>query len=107
MLFYLFVGIFTSILAHIAISSYDRNKILFYVFFPLLILFPSIIEGCRDWNLGTDMLGYGSNYFYDSLHYNNVGTFCLILTQMNMDIICCAIFVEKLVLSIYICLWLH
>lgn len=75
MLFYLFVGIFTSLLAHIAISNYDRNKILFYVSFPLLILFPSIIEGCRDWNLGSDMLGYGSIYFYDSLHYNNVGTF--------------------------------
>lgn len=75
MLFYLFVGIFTSLLAHIAISNYDRNKILFYVFFPLLILFPSIIEGCRDWNLGSDMLGYGSIYFYNSLHYNNVGTF--------------------------------
>ena len=75
MLFYLFVGIFTSLLAHIAISNYDRNKNLFYVSFPLLILFPSIIEGCRDWNLGSDMLGYGSIFFYNSLHYNNVGTF--------------------------------
>lgn len=75
MLLYLFIGIVTSLLARITISNYDRNKILFYVFFPLLILFPSIIEGCRDWNLGSDMLGYGSIYFYDSLHYNKVGTF--------------------------------
>ena len=98
MLFYLFVGIFTSLLAHIAISNYDRNKILFYVSFPLLILFPSIIEGCRDWNLGSDMLGYGSIFFI--IHYTTIMLehFYLILTQKNMDIICCAIFVEKLVL---------
>ena len=98
MLFYLFVGIFTSLLAHIAISNYDRNKILFYVFFPLLILFPSIIEGCRDWNLGSDMLGYGSISFYDSLHYNNIGTFLSNLDTKEYGYICCAIFVEKLVL---------
>ena len=75
MFFYLFVGIFTSVLAHIAISSYDRDKVLFYIFFPLFILFPSMIEGCRDWNLGTDMLGYGSICFYNTLQYSNLGSF--------------------------------
>lgn len=75
MYFYLIVGIITSLLSHIAISNYDKNKVLFYITFPLFILFPSIIEGCRDWNLGSDMLGYGSQCFYDSLQYSNVGSF--------------------------------
>ena len=80
MFFYLIVGIIASLLSHIAINNYNRNKVLFYVTFPLFILIPSIIEGCRDWNLGSDMLGYGSLCFYDSLQYSDVGSF---LSQLD------------------------
>ena len=75
MFFYLFVGILTSCIAYVSYENYDKNKLVFYLTFALLILFPSTIEGCRNWNIGTDMLGYGSIYFYDAQRFNTVRLF--------------------------------
>lgn len=72
MFFYLSLGILTALLAQIAVNSFTKNKALFYITFAAFILIPSVIEGCRNWNIGTDMLGYGSAFFYETLQYDNV-----------------------------------
>ncbi len=72
MFFYLSLGVLTALLAHIAVNSYEKNKMLFYITFAAFILVPSVIEGCRNWNIGTDMNGYGSVFFYETLRYNSV-----------------------------------
>ncbi len=75
MFFYLFIGVLTAVLAQISVNNFDKNKLQFYITFACFILVPSIIEGCRDWNIGQDMYGYGSAYFYDALRYSNVFSF--------------------------------
>lgn len=69
---YIIVAILASLFAQIASMSYDKNKFLFIISFSLFVLLPSVIEGCRDWNIGEDMLSYGSYAFYNSLGYNNL-----------------------------------
>lgn len=75
MAFYIIVGVITSLLSYIAIKFYDQNRTVGIVFIICFILFPSIIEGCRDWDLGSDMLGYGQAFFYNALSYNNIISF--------------------------------
>lgn len=72
MSFYIIVGIITAVLAQLSVNLYDRNKVSFSICFLVFILFPSIIEGCRNPNIGSDMLGYGSAFFYNAAQYNNV-----------------------------------
>lgn len=72
MSFYIIVGIITAVLAQLSVNLYDRNKVGFSICFLVFILFPSIIEGCRNPNIGSDMLGYGSAFFYNAAQYNNV-----------------------------------
>lgn len=72
---YIIVAILSSFLMQIAAMTYDKNKLAFIISFALFILFPSVIEGCRDWYVGEDMLSYGSYGFYNSLHYNDVFTY--------------------------------
>ena len=77
MIFYLIVGVITSLLAYVSIKNYDKNKLVFCWTFILFIIFPSVIEGCRNWNIGMDMQGYGSVFFYDAQRYSNVKSFVL------------------------------
>ena len=75
MFFYIIVGVITTALAQLTVSSYGKNQTLFIVSCFLFIMFPSVIEGCRDVTIGTDMMAYGSVFFYDALRYNDVFVF--------------------------------
>lgn len=72
---YIIVSVLSSLFAEIAAKCYDKNKLVFIISFSLFLLFPSIIEGCRDWYIGEDMQAYGSYGFYNSLRYNNLLTY--------------------------------
>lgn len=72
MAFYIVVGVITSLFSYLAFKFYDSHRVIAWTFILFFILFPSIIEGCRDWNLGSDMLGYGQAYFYNAQRYNNI-----------------------------------
>lgn len=75
MIFYLVIGVITAGFAQLMVQSYRNNQALFLLSCFLFVLLPSVIEGCRDVTIGTDMMAYGSIYFYDALRYNNVFTF--------------------------------
>lgn len=75
MLFYIVIGIITALLAHMMVTFYDRNKMSAYIFCLLFIIIPSMLEGCRNVDVGTDMLGYGSLYFYNAASCGNIGSF--------------------------------
>lgn len=70
--FYLIISIITSILFYISSNVADKSPILSRVLFLLFILLPTTIGGLRNWNLGTDMLGYGTIYFYDACSNKNL-----------------------------------
>lgn len=75
MFFYIYISIITSLLCYVTCKFYDSNKVVSYIFLVMFILFPSIIEGGRNWDIGIDMLGYGQLYFYEAQSYDSVFDF--------------------------------
>lgn len=73
--FYIVIGVITAFLAQKSIRFYDINRFFSYFLLSCFVLLPSIIEGCRDWDLGSDMQGYGSAYFYNAQSYDNIHLF--------------------------------
>lgn len=65
MLFYLVIFAISVSLFHLA-SKQSYRKIGFWLIYLLFILLLSLIEGCRDLTIGTDLDVYGIRYFDDA-----------------------------------------
>lgn len=70
MIFYLII-LSVAILFFRICSKASYKDTLFWISYIPFILLLSIIEGCRDLNVGTDLQVYGERYFYDACFSSN------------------------------------
>lgn len=73
MIFYFIISILLSWLFYQAERNYSSKR--FLIYFGLFVIIASVIEGCRDWNVGDDMQGYGIVYWQDAQSYHSVSSF--------------------------------
>lgn len=73
MLFYLFITILLTFLFYMAEKRWGTYSSYFY--FLLFIGLASIIEGCRNWDIGADMQGYGIAYWLNAKSYHSIASF--------------------------------
>lgn len=73
MFFYIIVIIITTSLYYLC-ECKSRKEISLFTF-VLFVLFPSVVEGCRDTTVGTDMNVYGVEYFINAKYSYSFGLF--------------------------------
>lgn len=70
MFFYISISLISTILVYLAQRT--SPKILSKFFLICSILIPSVIGGCRDTSIGTDLQGYGILFFDEIRQYNSI-----------------------------------
>jgi len=73
MFFYIFIIIVTTLLYYICECNSRKSVAVFP--FILFVIFPSIIEGCRDVTVGIDMQIYGVEYFLNAKYSYSFNSF--------------------------------
>lgn len=71
MLFYLLLGFIVAWLFYAADKCSSNNAVK-WSFLSISFLLTTIIEGCRNVNIGTDMYGYGLSYFSEAKRFSNL-----------------------------------
>lgn len=54
----------------ISIGEKRKNGLLKILFYAIGLIIPSVIAGCRDYTIGTDVLVYGNTWFQYSIEYD-------------------------------------
>ena len=73
MFFYIIVILVTTLLFYLC--EHNSGKNISFLQFSIFVLFPSVIEGCRDVTVGQDMQVYGVEFFINAKYSHSFNSF--------------------------------